>query len=101
MAVVWIPSLLRDLTNGQETVTVSGTTVRQVLDTLEAAYPGTKARLCDENGLRRGIAVAVDTQISRLGLEQPVGEKSEVHFLPAISGGCASGRDSLKVKGRV
>jgi molybdopterin synthase sulfur carrier subunit len=87
MAIVWIPSLLRDLTGGQETVTVAGSTVRQIIDALDQTYPGTKARLCDANGLRPGIAAAVDTQIARLGLLQPVGENSEVHFLPAISGG--------------
>ena len=87
MATVWIPSLLRDLTHGQETVTVPGATVRQVINALENLYPGVKARLCDGEGLRRGIAVAVGTEVSRLGLRQPVAPNSEVHFLPAVSGG--------------
>jgi molybdopterin synthase sulfur carrier subunit len=87
MAVVWIPSLLRDLTGGQERVNVTGSTIRHIIDELENAYPGMKARLCDANGLRRGITVAVDTQVARLGMSEPVSEKSEVHFLPAISGG--------------
>jgi molybdopterin synthase sulfur carrier subunit len=87
MAVVWIPSLLRDLTGGQETVTVPGATVRQIVDELDHLYPGIKDRLCDANGLRPGIAVAVGTQIARLGLREPVAEDSEVHFLPAVSGG--------------
>src|SRR5262249_46654536 len=83
----WIPSLLRDLTSGQEVVNVAGSNVRQVIEALEQAYPGIKDRLCDANGLRRSIAVAVDTQMARLGLLEPVGENSEVHFLPSISGG--------------
>lgn len=87
MPSVWIPSLLRDLTSGQETVTVPGSTVRQVIDNLERLYPGIKGRLCNEHGLRPGVAVAVDTTVTRLGLSQPVGENSEVHFLPAVSGG--------------
>jgi molybdopterin synthase sulfur carrier subunit len=87
MAQVWIPSLLRDLTGGREVVQASGSDVRQIIDALELAYPGTKARLCDQSGLRRGLAVAVDTQIARRGLLEPVGPNSEVHFLPAISGG--------------
>jgi hypothetical protein len=33
------------------------------------------------------MAVIVDTEVARLGLFQPVGEHSEVHFLPAIGGG--------------
>ena len=90
MAVVWIPPLLRDLTDGRETVPVAGATVRQVLEGLERQYPGIKGRLCDGDALRPGVAVAVDTQVARLGLAQPVGEHSEVHFLPAISGGSAN-----------
>jgi molybdopterin converting factor small subunit len=89
MPLVWIPSLLRDLTNNQETVRVEGSTVCQVIEGLDKSYPGIKDRLCDANGLRSAIAVAVDTQVSRLGLSQPVDETSEVHFLPAISGGQA------------
>src|SRR5204863_7751286 len=87
MALVWIPPLLRDLTAGKETVSVWGATVRQIIEGLDNIYPGMKARLCDDQGLRSGIAVAVDTQIARLGLLQPVGDNSEVHFVPAIAGG--------------
>jgi molybdopterin converting factor small subunit len=87
MPVVWIPSLLRDLTGGQQTVTVSGTTVRQVIESLDRAYPGMKERLCDADGLRAGVAVAVGTQVAPLGLLQPVEQDSEVHFLVAVSGG--------------
>jgi molybdopterin synthase sulfur carrier subunit len=87
VAVVWIPPLLRDLTGGQETVTVPGDTVRQLVDALDRLYPGVRDRLCDANGLRPGIAVAVGTSITRLGLAEPVPDDAEVHFLPAISGG--------------
>jgi molybdopterin synthase sulfur carrier subunit len=87
MATVWIPALLRDLTGGRETVTVSGNTVREVVEALERLYPGVRARLCEGDALRRGLTVAIDTQVARLGLNEPVAETSEVHFLPAISGG--------------
>ena len=84
---VWIPSLLRDLTAGRETVRVDGQTVRQVIAALDRLYPGIKQRLCEGDLLRPGLAVAVDTQIAPLGLLQPVREGGEVHFLPAVSGG--------------
>ncbi|MFL5243784.1 MAG: MoaD/ThiS family protein [Gemmataceae bacterium] len=87
MATVYIPSLLRDLAKDQQVVSVPGSTIGQVIDALEKAYPGIKVRLCNEQGLRPGIAVAVDTQITRLGLRQPVEAFSEIHFLPAVSGG--------------
>ena len=87
MALVWIPSLLRDLTHGRDQVSVAGSSVRQIIDALDQSYPGVKSRLCDTNGLRQGMAVAVDGQLGTLGLLEPVNETSEVHFLPAISGG--------------
>jgi molybdopterin synthase sulfur carrier subunit len=87
MATVWIPSQLRDLTGGQEKVTAPGARVGQVIDELERAFPGIKSRLCDEAGIRPGIAVIVDGEVARLGLLKPVAPASEVHFLPAIGGG--------------
>ncbi|HEX9019374.1 MAG TPA: MoaD/ThiS family protein [Anaerolineaceae bacterium] len=87
MAVVWIPALLRDLTGGQETVRAPGDTVRQVIDALEAQYPGVKARLVDGDRLRLGITVVVDGEVSAQRLRARLKADSEVHFLPALSGG--------------
>ncbi|MBM4466410.1 MAG: MoaD/ThiS family protein [Chloroflexi bacterium] len=87
MAVVWIPALLRDLTDGQAQVTVPGETVHQVIAQLEKAYPGIEARLCQEGRLRSNISVVVDGRVSSQRLRHELTETSEVHFLPAISGG--------------
>jgi molybdopterin synthase sulfur carrier subunit len=87
MAKVWIPSLLQDLTAGNQVVTVPGSTVAEIVAQLEQTYPGIRGRLCEGEGLRPGIAVAIDTQVARSGLMAPVTESSEVHFLPAIGGG--------------
>jgi molybdopterin synthase sulfur carrier subunit len=87
MARVWIPPLVRDLTGGLETVTAAGSRVGEVIDDLDRQYPGVKSRLLDGDILRPGLVVAVDTAVARLGLREPVGPDSEVHFLPAIGGG--------------
>jgi molybdopterin synthase sulfur carrier subunit len=87
MAVVWIPSLLRDLTGGQQTVTVPGTTVREVIAELNRLFPGIELRLCENDDLRPGLAVAVDGQLASSGLFEPVGMNSELHFLPVVGGG--------------
>jgi molybdopterin synthase sulfur carrier subunit len=87
MAEVWIPALLRDLTGGEDRVTVEGETVRQVIDRLEQLYPGLRQRLCNEDRLREGMMVVVDGVVSRQKLRQRLSATSEVHFLPAISGG--------------
>jgi molybdopterin synthase sulfur carrier subunit len=100
LVTVWIPALLRGLTGGQETVHVSGGTIGQVIDALDRLYPGIKARLCDANGLRPGVAVAVNTQMATLGMLQPVPAGCEVHFLPAISGGACSCADRIALPQR-
>ncbi len=87
MATIWIPALLRDLTGGHETLVVPGATVRQLIENLEVAYPGISDRLCQDGRLRPGLAVVVDGEVSRQGLRRPLAETSEVHFLPALSGG--------------
>ena len=87
MPRVFIPPLLRPLTGDVEEVTVDAKNVRQVVAALESQFPGIESRLCDDEGLQPGLTVAVDGNISSLGLLQKVGENSEVHFLPAIGGG--------------
>lgn len=87
MAAVWIPALLRDLTAGRTQVSAPGRTVGEVVDALDARYPGLKGRLCEQGRLSPAVAVLVDGRRAPLGLEEPVGEDSEVHFVPAVSGG--------------
>jgi molybdopterin converting factor small subunit len=78
---------MRNLTQGQESVHVSGQTLREVIDALEGQYPGIRARLCDGEAIRPGLSVVIDSQVSRVGLAEAVSENSEVHFIPAIAGG--------------
>jgi sulfur-carrier protein len=87
MPVVWIPALLRELTGGEEKVEAPGETVRQVIEYLDERYPGIKERLCEEDRLRANMTVIVDGSASRQGMRQKLDETSEVHFLPAMSGG--------------
>lgn len=90
MATVYIPSLMRDITS-QAKVQVAGSTVRQIVDNLEEAYPGLKDRLIENNRLRESISVVVDGEVTPIGLLEKVGEDSEVHFVPAIAGGNIAG----------
>ena len=87
MPIVWIPALLRELTDGQDKVIVPGKTVRDVIARLEDRCPGIATRLCTDDRLQPNIAVVVDGVISCQGLRQALTETSEVHFIPAISGG--------------
>ncbi|MEM7030903.1 MAG: ubiquitin-like small modifier protein 1 [Chloroflexota bacterium] len=90
MAVVRIPSPLRRYTDGQSKVTVSGGTVSEVIDSLEASYPGVKSRVCDESGqIKRYVNVFVNEDEIRTldGADSAVLEKDEVSIVPAMAGG--------------
>lgn len=87
MARVFIPPPLRDLTGGTDQINLPGMNVRQIVEGMEAAFPGIAARLTLQGALAPGLAVSVDGVISNRGLLAPVGPDSEVHFLPAFGGG--------------
>ena len=78
---------MRKLTGGEANITISGATVREVIDNLESRYPGMKERLCEEERLKPGIAVYINGLLSRGSLLERVDADAEIHFLPAIGGG--------------
>lgn len=88
MAIVWIPSLMRSLANGAEKVTVSGTTLGEVLENLDKTYPGLKERLFEEGRISPTLTIVVDGEMGVGGLHHSIKEQSEIHFIPVISGGC-------------
>ena len=87
MPIVAIPSLLRSLTSGEESITVPGATIREVIDNLESRYPGLKARLCEDDRIKPGIAIYVNGLLTRGSIREGVDADAEIHFLPAIGGG--------------
>jgi molybdopterin converting factor small subunit len=87
MATVHIPAALRGLTGGETQVTVPGETLREVLDRLDEAHPGLKARLSEGERVAAGLAAFVDGTLVTSGLRAKVQADSEIHFMPAIAGG--------------
>jgi molybdopterin synthase sulfur carrier subunit len=86
MALVFIPSMMQNLTDGVTEVQISGRTVRDIIEQLEAKFPGFKDRLLQDGDIRPDIAVSVDGEIA-FDIMERVGNSSEVHFIPPISGG--------------
>jgi molybdopterin synthase sulfur carrier subunit len=87
---VRIPSVLRNLTAGQETVAVSAATVADMLAAIDAAHPGLKARLCDDAGkLRKFVNVFVGEEDIRFldGPATALKDGDTVDIVPAIAGG--------------
>ena len=87
MPTIFVPALIRDITEGKASVVVAGSSVREALESLEAEYPGVRDRLCEGDKVRSNISVMVDGHISHLKMREKLREDSEVHFVIAISGG--------------
>ena len=87
---VRIPSVLRNLTAGQETIAVAASTVDEAINAVETMHPGIKARLCDDAGkLRRFVNVFVAEEDIRFldGQRTAVMDGELIDIVPAIAGG--------------
>jgi molybdopterin converting factor small subunit len=88
--IVRNPTTLRPQSGGQSEVKVEGATLGEVLGNLDAAHPGFRDRLFDEEGgLRRFVNVFVaDDDVRFLqGLDTPVPDGETVSIIPAVAGG--------------
>ena len=95
MAVsVLVPTPLRNLTQGKDTVEVEAATITALVDALEADYPGMGGRLRGDDGvLRRFINIYVNDEDIRFlnGAEIPLKDGDQVSIVPAIAGGSIAG----------
>ncbi|MEV7398680.1 MoaD/ThiS family protein [Aeromicrobium sp. NPDC092404] len=88
---VRIPTILRTYTQDQSQVTAEGTTLSEVIESLEGTFPGIKARVVDEQGkLRRFVNIYVAEEDVRFaqGLDTPTPTGTQVSIIPAVAGGC-------------
>lgn len=86
---VRIPTPLRTLTGGAESVEVESKNVRDLVEALESNHPGLKERLMDEKGVRRFVNLYVGEEDIRFldGLDTELKDGDEVSVVPAIAGG--------------
>lgn len=90
MAVeVRIPTILRTYTGGEKAVSADGSTLAEVVESLESNHPGIKERLVENGDLRRFVNVYVNDEDVRFtgGLETKVDDGDQVVVLPAVAGG--------------
>lgn len=90
MIKVRIPTPLRPLTRGQGEVEAKATSIADMIESLNAAHPGLKERLCDEKGdLRRFVNMYVNEEDIRFlkGKDTELKDGDEVSIVPAIAGG--------------
>ena len=90
--LVRIPTPLRRMTNGQDKVEMEASNLTDMIDTLEASYPGFKERLIDENGeLRYFVNIYINGEDVRFldGLATAAKSGDEISIVPAVAGGTA------------
>ena len=87
MAAVLLPRTLTELfPAAPKRVDVDAPSVLEVIDGLDAEYPGMRERLLDAGpSIRRHLLIFVDQE--RADLETAVQGGSEVRIVPALSGG--------------
>ncbi len=81
MVEVTLWSSMRRFADGQETVSVAGNTVGEVLRNLVAAYPGLEPVIED------GASLAVNGEYAGDSLQMEIREDDEVFLLQRIRGG--------------
>jgi molybdopterin synthase sulfur carrier subunit len=86
--IVRIPGILHSYTNGVETVEVPATgTLAEILDALDARFPGLRFRIVDEQeAIRPHIKLFVDGELAR-SLSLPLAPAGELMIVGALSGG--------------
>jgi sulfur-carrier protein len=86
---VRIPTILRQHTGGEKSVTGSGQTLAELVEDLENRHPGLRDRIVDEGGLRRFVNVYVNDEDVRFtgALATELSDGDEVTILPAVAGG--------------
>jgi len=87
---VRVPTILRPYTQGVSEVSAEGSTLIEVLDSLDGSYPGIKGRVLDDSGeLRRFVNVYVDDDDVRFadGLQTSIKDGGQVSIIPAVAGG--------------
>ena len=86
---VRIPTILRNLTDGEKAVQGKGSSLDELINDLETRHPGLRDRLVDEKGLRRFVNVYLNDEDVRFigGLETALEDGDTVTVLPAVAGG--------------
>ncbi|MFJ2030877.1 MoaD/ThiS family protein [Streptosporangium sp. NPDC087985] len=87
---VRIPTILRTYTDGSSEVGGEGATLREVLQKLDADFPGIGARILDETGkIRRFVNVYVGDEDVRFAdnLDTATPSGVQVSIIPAVAGG--------------
>jgi molybdopterin converting factor small subunit len=86
---VRIPTILRPYTKNEKVVSATGSTLAEVIASLDASYVGLGERLLENGALRRFINIYINDEDVRFmgSLDATVKAGDSVTILPAVAGG--------------
>lgn len=87
---VLVPTVLQKYADNQSVLECDGSSVKELVETLEEKYPGFKGRLRDDEGkLRRFLNFYVNSEDIRFLENEKTSLKDgdEVSIVPAVAGG--------------
>ena len=90
MTTLKIPTPLRQYTNGQAEVAVSGNNVAAAMQNLVEQFPALEQHLYNGNGEMRAFVnlfLGENNTRDLQGLETPLGEGDTLRIIPSIAGG--------------
>lgn len=89
MAIVRLSTPLRKFNQGKPEVEAGGSTLKEVLQNIDASNPGFADKVLEKGEIKRFVNIYVNNEDVRLGkgLETQIGEKDVISILPAVSGG--------------
>jgi MoaD family protein len=86
---VHIPTAMRQHAEGQATVEVGGTSVKEALDQLGAKFPAIMGRLFENGQVRRFVNIYLNDEDIRYldSLQTAIKDGDELSIIPAVAGG--------------
>jgi MoaD family protein len=86
---IHIPTPMRQHTEGQAAVEVTGTTVQGILEDLARKFPAVTQRIFENGQVRRFVNVYLNDEDIRYldNLKTAVKDGDEVSIIPAVAGG--------------
>lgn len=90
MVTILVPTPMRKVIGGQGKIQINAQTLQEAFDHADAAYPGFRERVLDEQGeIKRFINVFVNgVDVRKLqGRATPVHDNDQVAVIPAMAGG--------------
>jgi sulfur-carrier protein len=90
-ATVILPYVLRERAGNRKSISVVGSTIREIIEALDHDYPGLGFNLCYETGeLRPYVNIFLERENIRFlqGLETPLQMGATIYILQSVAGGC-------------